>query len=484
MPRAIVVGAGVAGLGSALTLSRAGWDVELIERDATPMPPDATSAFSWDRAGAPQVRHSHAFLARLRNLLRDRYPDVLAELLAAGATELRFCDMLPADMVDREPRDGDDDLVALACRRTTFEWVLRRAVLASDHVTLIDGVIVEGLLAAPAVTGAPTVTGVRTDAGDRAADVVVLANGRRSAIPAWLAAIGVEVPEVEEDTGIVYLSRFYRLADGLGPPDASGPIGGDLGYLKLGVFQSDDRTFSITFAVRTDDRELRRLLTDDDLFDLAATQCAPVLPWIERAGERLTSVQLMAGLLNRQRRFLDDAGAPTVLGLHVVGDAHTASNPLYGRGCSLAMVMADELATALRDVAGDATAAATAYEAAVAREVEPWYRASITADRQSRSFAAWEAAHRDDPDADPADDPDASMVALLRDGMMPAVRTDPHVFRTFIRTFNLLVAPETVMTDGAVLAAVMTCYQERDQRPPDPPMGPRRAALLEVLASA
>ena len=62
------------------------------------------SAFEWDRRGAPQVRHSHAFLARLYGLLRGSYPDVLADLLDAGATEIRMTENLPPTMTDRSPR--------------------------------------------------------------------------------------------------------------------------------------------------------------------------------------------------------------------------------------------------------------------------------------------------------------------------------------------------------------------------------------------
>ena len=90
--RVVVIGGGVAGLACALQLGRAGHEVTVIERDDTPMPTTADEAFEWDRRGAPQVRHSHTFLARLRNLLRDHQPDVLDALLAEGATEMRFGD--------------------------------------------------------------------------------------------------------------------------------------------------------------------------------------------------------------------------------------------------------------------------------------------------------------------------------------------------------------------------------------------------------
>jgi hypothetical protein len=70
--------------------------VTLLERDAEPEAATADEAFTaWQRKGAPQVRHSHAFLGRLRTLLRDRYPDLLEALRVAGAAEL--------DMLERPP---------------------------------------------------------------------------------------------------------------------------------------------------------------------------------------------------------------------------------------------------------------------------------------------------------------------------------------------------------------------------------------------
>ena len=321
----VVIGGGVAGLATALQLGRAGHTVTVIEHDDTPMPATADEAFEWNRRGAPQVRHSHAFLARLRNLLRDHQPDILDALLAEGATEMRFGDGVPAEM-EFAPEPGDDDLVMIACRRTTFEWVLRRAALAEANVTIRTGLAAVGLLASepdaaapnpnpkPVAKGAPgdriatsfgvgpTVAGVRLDDGSElVADLVVAANGRRSAVADWLAEIGARpVSETVEDTGIVYASRFYRLLAGADAPPRTGPIGGDLGYVKYGTFVGDNRTFSITLAVPTGDDELRRRLADPIAFDAATRSLPATAPWLDGRAEPITpSVHMMAGFLNK-----------------------------------------------------------------------------------------------------------------------------------------------------------------------------------------
>ena len=63
-------------------------------------------------------------LARLQVILRDRFPDVLADLLAVGGITL------PTTIDLGDPRPGDEDLGVLIVRRTTLEWVLRSAALA------------------------------------------------------------------------------------------------------------------------------------------------------------------------------------------------------------------------------------------------------------------------------------------------------------------------------------------------------------------
>ncbi|KLR61081.1 2-polyprenyl-6-methoxyphenol hydroxylase-like oxidoreductase [Actinobacteria bacterium IMCC26207] len=486
MAKIAVLGAGIAGLGVALGAARAGHDVVLIERDDTPLAVSPAEAFDWDRQGAPQVRHSHAFLARLRNLLRDRYPDVLADLYAAGATPMDFISMLPEGM-DRTPLPGDEDLVAIACRRTTFEWVLRRTILNESSVKLVHGMGVTGLQTNPASdrTAVAQVTGLTLEDGTVVqADITVIAGGRRHDLPGLLSASGVAIRETIEDTGIVYYSRFFQLREGAEFPAQTGPIGGDLGYLKFGVFPGDNRTFSITLAAGVADRQLRRQLTDPDQFITIAAQIPATAAHVEvDRSQPITGVNVMAGLLNRRRGFLDESGEPVVLGLHAVGDAHTCTNPLYGRGCSLALVQAELFADSLKEHGLNHRDRAVAFEGATRKEITPWYRASVAQDRLNADSptAANGTADAANGTADAATST-AGAREFMRDGLLPAMRTDPVVVRAFLRMFNLLEDPNSLMTNSDVVARVLTVFNDREDRPVEASMGPDRVSLLGAIS--
>ena len=59
----LVVGSGIAGLGAALALGGGSREVTIVDRD--PPPPDGSfeeAFYNWERKGATQLRHSHAFL--------------------------------------------------------------------------------------------------------------------------------------------------------------------------------------------------------------------------------------------------------------------------------------------------------------------------------------------------------------------------------------------------------------------------------------
>lgn len=475
-----VIGGGVAGLGSALALARLGHSVTVFERDDTPTPATADEAFLWDRRGAPQVRHSHAFLARLRNLLRDHYPDILQSLLTEGATEMRFGDDLPATITNFERLPEDDDLVMLSCRRTTFEWVLRRAALAHGNVKMHTGHGVVGFTHTPGAV--PRVTGIKLDDGStHDADYVIAAGGRRSAVPEWLTDIGcAPVNESSEDTGIVYFSRFYRLKPGMQYPPRTGPIGGDLGYLKYGVFVGDNRTFSVTLATPVADEQLRKLCSDPVVFDNIARTLVATSTWLDGCAEPITpDVHVMAGLLNRWREYVVD-NKPVVLGMHVVGDAHLCTNPLYGRGCTTSFLHAHLMAQAVAHHPDDVAAQATELHESTQRELYPWYKSTVEQDTEARRVAN-AILDDQDPDSDTTD-PRTMMRAVFRDGLLPAMRTDAVVMRAFFRTFNLLTLPDALMKDADIGARIFAVWNDRDNRAPEPALGPStRAELLQCI---
>jgi 2-polyprenyl-6-methoxyphenol hydroxylase-like FAD-dependent oxidoreductase len=490
-PHVVVIGGSVAGLGAGLALTDRGYRVTILEGDASPMPESHVEAFErWERRGSPQTRHSHALLARLRNLIRDHAPELLDKLRACGADELRFTDMLKQVDPDAPLEPGDDDIVLLACRRVTFEWVLRRHVLDTGLVDFRDGVTVRGLEAEPGAGGAPPhVTGVRLAGPDGVesrldADFVVDASGRRSKLRRWLAEIGCEpIREESEPCGIFYTSRFYRLRDGVEPPAMDGPIvGEDLGYVKIGLFPGDARIFSITLAASPDDDDLRAVL-QRPAFEAAARALPQIAAWVDPGvSEPISDVHAMANLKNT-RRFLVEDGEPRVTGYAAIGDALIHTNPITGRGCSLAWVGAFELARALAEHA-DPRERVLAYDAAIEREVVPWYRMQVQQDRDAVEVS--QAQRRgEDPfqvvRPDGTNDPKAFMRSVIREGLIPAIRSDVGILRRFMRLMNLLEPPEDLMRDPAFFGRVVACYNTRHEREPAQ-NGPRRTEMVDVLA--
>jgi 2-polyprenyl-6-methoxyphenol hydroxylase-like FAD-dependent oxidoreductase len=447
---AIVLGGGIAGLATARLLGRHFPRVIVLERDVRGDVAAPEDAFrSWRRGGVPQLRHSHAFLARLRLVLLAHMPDVLDRLRASGVREIPLADMAPREMGFRtEP--ADEDVVLLACRRTTFEWALRESVLARPEVELREGVTVTGLVAGAHNGERPWVEGVRlADGTELAAALVVDALGRRSPIPGWLSTLGAPAPrERSEDTGIFYYTRFYRLRRGRAPKGRTGLVAGDLGWVKIAVFPGDADTFSITVGAPVDDAGLKEL-ADPRRFERFVTAFPQIAPWRARgvsapiAGKD-TLVLVMGQLRNRLRRFVDAEG-PLAPGLLVVGDAAYHSNPIYGRGCSQALVQAALLDQAVGRHPRDPVAAARLLHRLSEAQVRPFWDAAVASDRRARG----------DRRAAPPGNPLAYLTLMAQEafgwflerGMLPATRVDPVVFRGFLRVFHMLEPPERLARD-------------------------------------
>ena len=461
MARVVVVGGGIGGLACALFLAPRGHDVTILDRDPAELPADRDGAWAgWERRGVPQLRHIHLFNARGRNLLRDEVPDVFAALRAAGAGEIRLGD------------GDDDDLVRLTCRRTTYEWVLRRAVLSDGRVRFVGGVTVTGLCAA-----GRRITGVRAAGGaEWAADVVVDASGRRSQVAAWLADAGLPAPVREEQAeGSVAYTRWYRLRS-----EASAPLlRADLGYAVGVVAPADDGVFCVTFGCMTEDPVMRALRAPA-AFDAAVAAIPSLAAWTaaDRASVE-SGVLAMADRTNRLVRLMAD-GSPVASGLVLLGDSAMCTNPGYGRGVGLALVHARALAEVLEQAGDDPEAVTPAFEAFTEAELEPWYRQAVAGDRVRLAIGRRVLAG--EPLETIGGETDDPAVRFARAAPL-AVERDPIVRRASHRAFQLLDPPSSYWGNPDIEARVDAVRRSVGGTPAPAPAGPDHAAMAALLAA-
>lgn len=449
----LVVGAGMAGLCVALALAPTGRRVTLLERDEPPPQGDADAAFEgWRRRGVGHLRHSHAFLARLRTIIRDGHPRLLDELLAAGCREIGFADMLSnLHKPTYRPEPEDADLAILTSRRTTLELVMRRYVERLPNVELRSGVWVRELL----MDEGPhprAVRGVLAEAGGASeeirADLVVDAAGRTSQLVEQLVEAGAPIAEESETAGILYYTRHYRLREGAAePPGGKRPASGDLGYLKFGVFPGDAGCFSITLAAPEIEMELRRAVIDPEVFDAICRQMPGLVPWLE-VSEPVSRVFGMGDLHSRWRDFAPKGDA-AVHGFFPVGDSLVRTNPLYGRGCSFAAVAAGLLREALDETPFPGERLTT-YVRRIARELRPYYLDMRRQDRAAirRARQALTPGYRPGLRA-------KVLKSFAEDGVAIAVRSDVGLMREALRGFHMLEHPSAWLKRPENMAKVL-----------------------------
>ncbi len=217
---------------------------------------------------------------------------------------------------------------------------MRRAVEREPGVTIRSGSGVDDLVFD---RGDRTmVRGIHLEDGDvLSADMVVDASGRRSATPRILARHGLrELPEVAQDSGLLYISRHYRLRTGADYPCRDIPVMANLGWATAMAFPGDRGTFGLLAIVAGVD-PLRRELTTEEGFSRFHAAIPLTAPWLD-AGEAISDIGTMARVENRYRRLVDDGG-PIVTGIVLLGDAAMHTNPTAGRGVSLAFAHAQHL---------------------------------------------------------------------------------------------------------------------------------------------
>ncbi|MET9500589.1 FAD-dependent monooxygenase [Streptomyces sp. NPDC006622] len=340
--RAVVIGAGLAGMLAAAALSTVVDQVIVLERDDLPDGPE-------HRKGLPQGRHAHLLMAGGLAAMEDLVPGVgmRKHLLAAGAREISLSSgmiaLTPEGWFRRWRHEGPRMMTS---SRALLDWAVRDAVLANTGAEVRKGQVRE-------LTGdAWRVTGVRVSApgGDEVidADFVVDASGRGSRVVHWLSELGIsDVREKTVDAGLVNATRIYRTPEGAGRfpltiiqanpyqglPGRSGmvlPIEGDRWMVSLAGTRGGGEPPS------DPDGFLRYTL------DLPH----PLVGRLIAGAEPLTDIHVSRSTSNH-RRYLEKVREWPERFV-ALGDALATFNPAYGQGMSVAALGAQVLGRELR----------------------------------------------------------------------------------------------------------------------------------------
>ena len=202
--RAVVIGAGMAGLMAAAAISEAFGEVLILEKDQLPASPKL-------RKGVPQGAHVHTFLGYAVEAMDELIPGIMKHLYAAGAVKIqRNQDLWFHDSVGPTPI-RDVGIVTPSITRPLLEHTTRRRVLALPNVRLRDSTRVTDF----ETDGQGRVIAVvveTTGAHERiAANLVVECSGRATRLSRWLKSQGFgEVPVQRLKISMGYTSGLFR----------------------------------------------------------------------------------------------------------------------------------------------------------------------------------------------------------------------------------------------------------------------------------
>ena len=211
--KAVVIGAGMAGLVAAKALSAHFEHVSILERDALPVTPA-------HRPGTPQAQHPHGLLAGGLRALDELFPEFEKDLDRAGAVRVRM-GLGRTELPGYDPfpqRDLGWDVMSMS--RPLTEYVTRRRVERQDNIALVSSCRVTKLVASPDKTGVAAIH--YEDAEGRketlAADLVADASGRGVPTLTFLDTCGYAKPqETEICIDKAYATAVFEFPEDLAP---------------------------------------------------------------------------------------------------------------------------------------------------------------------------------------------------------------------------------------------------------------------------
>src|SRR6266511_996840 len=268
-------------------------------------------------------------------------------------------------------------------------------------------------------------------------------------------------------------TRFYRLRTGEPPAplNRGNAAGGFWSHFLAILHPGDNGTFTVCLGVLTDDAAMKGLRREP-AFDAAVASIDILAAWLAPGVSQPISGVRAHSCPASHLRGPDILGGEHVQSMFPIGDAACVTNPVYGRGVSLALAHAYRLADVLDAVPRVGAEQARRRARVTASLMTPWHRQGKRDDEEL--LGVWRATiHGEQPPAPPVGRLPFGAVAM-------AAVTDPVVWRRALRVQMCLDEPDTLYTDEEIRARVEKA--QTTKRPNLP--GPDRAELVALVAAA
>ena len=445
---AVVLGASMAGLLAARSLSEFYDTDSVVERDPLPETgPGAGTA----RRGVPQGRHLHGLLPRGAQVFEELFPGILDQLVLDGA---HYMDGRDLSRVHYDVgghlmvRSGSaSSFTAYLATRPFLEEHVRARLRAIGNVTLLVDHDIVGLTVTPnrrRVTGIRVLDRRTREDATLDADLVVDATGRGSRTPAWLEYLGYDRPREDHvAVQLTYVSQLLRM-----PPDALHEQGFIVGNVPgrphgLGILQAENDTWTFTvFGIAGHEAPPDLMAMCEYVEDYAPARLLAAVRAAEPIGEPARHRQPSS----RWRRYDKIRRFPK--GLLVTGDAICSFNPVYGQGMTVAALEA----LALRDCLSRGTTD-------LARR---FFRAAAAPIRQ-----AWELSANPDlsmPEIEGTPPLLTQLLNLYVDRVLAAAEYDPAAVEQFFRVTALLDPATRLLRPSMIWRVARANHRRRLQR--------------------